>query len=188
MYLLHPPSPSCFLGAQITAAAPVTVPAVPCATYAAVTIRGGSIVSVSETVPRHARYPVIDYGYAVISPGVIDVHVHMNEPGREDWEGEQRNISSREAVASAAAAAARSVSTWTLRSFPPFLVAAFCSAAAVTLSITLSLWCCGVACAWVWRPPHCCSSGRHHHCCRHASQQLPNNHHCTAAVERSVNT
>lgn len=60
-----------------------------CAAYAAVTIRGGSIVSVSETVPRHARYPVIDYGYAVISPGVIDVHVHMNEPGREDWEGEQ---------------------------------------------------------------------------------------------------
>ena len=33
---------------------------------------------------------MIDYGYAVISPGVIDVHVHMNEPGREDWEGEQR--------------------------------------------------------------------------------------------------
>jgi len=54
----------------------------------AVTIRGGKIASVSETVPRNARYPVIDYGYAVISPGVIDVHVHMNEPGREDWEGE----------------------------------------------------------------------------------------------------
>lgn len=30
---------------------------------------------------------MIDYGSAVISPGVIDVHVHMNEPGREDWEG-----------------------------------------------------------------------------------------------------
>jgi imidazolonepropionase-like amidohydrolase len=42
---------------------------------------------VSDTVPSRARFPVIDYGHAVISPGVIDVHVHMNEPGREDWEG-----------------------------------------------------------------------------------------------------
>jgi hypothetical protein len=97
MPLLYLPTPSWGLGAgsdrdhqaQITAAAPVTVPAVACAACVAVTIRGGSLVSVSETVPRHARYPVIDYGYAVISPGVIDVHVHMNEPGREDWEGEQ---------------------------------------------------------------------------------------------------
>lgn len=25
---------------------------------------------------------------SVISPGVIDVHVHLNEPGRVEWEGE----------------------------------------------------------------------------------------------------
>lgn len=31
---------------------------------------------------------VLDYGSAIISPGVIDVHVHMNEPGRVEWEGE----------------------------------------------------------------------------------------------------
>jgi allantoinase len=30
---------------------------------------------------------VIDYGSAVVGPGLIDAHVHMNEPGREDWEG-----------------------------------------------------------------------------------------------------
>ncbi|EFN54312.1 hypothetical protein CHLNCDRAFT_31701 [Chlorella variabilis] len=30
---------------------------------------------------------VLDYGDAVVSPGMIDVHVHMNEPGREEWEG-----------------------------------------------------------------------------------------------------
>lgn len=53
------------------------------------TVRGGKIAAVTETVPSRARYPVIDYGYAVIAPGVIDVHVHMNEPGREDWEGEE---------------------------------------------------------------------------------------------------
>ena len=31
--------------------------------------------------------PVLDYGSAVVMPGLIDVHVHMNEPGREEWEG-----------------------------------------------------------------------------------------------------
>ena len=28
-----------------------------------------------------------DYGDFVISPGLVDVHVHLNEPGRETWEG-----------------------------------------------------------------------------------------------------
>ncbi len=28
-----------------------------------------------------------DFGNAVIMPGVIDVHVHINEPGRTEWEG-----------------------------------------------------------------------------------------------------
>jgi allantoinase len=30
---------------------------------------------------------VEDFGDAVISPGVVDAHVHINEPGRGDWEG-----------------------------------------------------------------------------------------------------
>ncbi len=30
---------------------------------------------------------VIDYGDAVIMPGAIDAHVHINEPGRTNWEG-----------------------------------------------------------------------------------------------------
>jgi allantoinase len=30
---------------------------------------------------------VLDMGSLVVSPGVIDVHVHMNEPGRLNWEG-----------------------------------------------------------------------------------------------------
>lgn len=28
-----------------------------------------------------------DYGHAVVSPGLVDMHVHMDEPGREHWEG-----------------------------------------------------------------------------------------------------
>jgi predicted amidohydrolase YtcJ len=67
-------------------------PAAAAAAAAAVTIRGGRIVSVSDQVPTSSRYPITYYGSAVISPGVIDVHVHMNEPGREDWEGEQCHL------------------------------------------------------------------------------------------------
>jgi allantoinase len=30
---------------------------------------------------------VVDFGALVISPGLVDCHVHMNEPGRTEWEG-----------------------------------------------------------------------------------------------------
>lgn len=30
---------------------------------------------------------VLDVGDAVVMPGVVDVHVHVNEPGRAEWEG-----------------------------------------------------------------------------------------------------
>ncbi len=31
--------------------------------------------------------PVTDVGDRVVMPGVVDIHVHVNEPGRADWEG-----------------------------------------------------------------------------------------------------
>ncbi len=31
--------------------------------------------------------PVVDVGQSVVSPGLVDCHVHVNEPGRTDWEG-----------------------------------------------------------------------------------------------------
>lgn len=36
----------------------------------------------------HKSLRVLDYGDKAVSPGLIDVHVHMDEPGREHWEGE----------------------------------------------------------------------------------------------------
>jgi allantoinase len=33
--------------------------------------------------------PFLDYGNFIVMPGIIDAHVHINEPGREDWEGFQ---------------------------------------------------------------------------------------------------
>lgn len=34
-----------------------------------------------------AGYEVIDYGELALSPGLVDCHIHVNEPGRTDWEG-----------------------------------------------------------------------------------------------------
>lgn len=31
----------------------------------------------------------IDAGELLVSPGVIDSHVHLNQPGREHWEGRE---------------------------------------------------------------------------------------------------
>ena len=34
-----------------------------------------------------AQIPVKDFGEAAILPGLVDSHVHVNEPGRTEWEG-----------------------------------------------------------------------------------------------------
>ena len=31
--------------------------------------------------------PVLDAGDAMVMPGVVDTHVHVNDPGRSHWEG-----------------------------------------------------------------------------------------------------
>src|SRR5256712_1317208 len=54
---------------------------------AAVVIADGRIVEVRDysTASRGAR--TVDAGEAVVLPGVVDTHVHVNEPGRTEWEG-----------------------------------------------------------------------------------------------------
>jgi allantoinase len=32
-------------------------------------------------------FPLIDIGHDVLMPGIVDPHVHINEPGRTEWEG-----------------------------------------------------------------------------------------------------
>ena len=54
---------------------------------AAVHVRAGVIVSVSGYDDTDADAPVIDAGNAILLPGLIDTHVHINDPGRTDWEG-----------------------------------------------------------------------------------------------------
>jgi allantoinase len=54
---------------------------------AAVVIEGETIVAVvaRETLPAECR--IDDVGDRVVLPGMIDAHVHINEPGRAEWEG-----------------------------------------------------------------------------------------------------
>ena len=54
---------------------------------AAVHIRDGVISSVSsyDDVPVGAQ--LYDAGHHLVMPGLVDTHVHINEPGRTHWEG-----------------------------------------------------------------------------------------------------
>src|ERR1041384_4663954 len=54
---------------------------------ASVHIKNGVIQRVGEFDDVPAGGPVHDAGNAVVMPGVVDSHVHINEPGRTEWEG-----------------------------------------------------------------------------------------------------
>ena len=41
----------------------------------------------SAKASAEGREELVDVGALVISPGIVDTHVHVNEPGRTDWEG-----------------------------------------------------------------------------------------------------
>jgi allantoinase len=50
-------------------------------------VRDGRIVAVEGPDEVPSRAEVLDFGDAVVMPGVVDTHVHVNDPGRADWEG-----------------------------------------------------------------------------------------------------
>jgi len=54
---------------------------------AAVLVKDGRIVNVVPPDQLSARISVKDFGKAAILPGLVDSHVHINEPGRTEWEG-----------------------------------------------------------------------------------------------------
>jgi allantoinase len=54
---------------------------------AAVLVAGGKIVDVVAPKERPAGVDVVDFVDDVMLPGLVDSHVHVNEPGRTAWEG-----------------------------------------------------------------------------------------------------
>jgi allantoinase len=53
----------------------------------AVSIRDGRIEAVVAPEALARGTSVDDFGDAVVMPGLVDCHVHVNEPGRTEWEG-----------------------------------------------------------------------------------------------------
>lgn len=53
----------------------------------AVFIRSGKIVKIGTRDEIPPGVPVLDAGALAVLPGLVDTHVHVNDPGRADWEG-----------------------------------------------------------------------------------------------------
>ena len=50
-------------------------------------IENGTIAAVAGYDDLPAGAELVEAGDLVISPGIVDTHVHVNEPGRTEWEG-----------------------------------------------------------------------------------------------------
>jgi allantoinase len=54
---------------------------------ASIHIRDGAIAEITSLESAQKAITTIDAGDSVVMPGVVDTHVHINEPGRTEWEG-----------------------------------------------------------------------------------------------------
>jgi allantoinase len=80
---------------------------------ASVHIKNGVIQRVGEFDDVPEGGPLHDAGNAVVMPGVVDSHVHINEPGRTEWEGFET------ATRAAAAGGVTTLVDMPLNSIPP---------------------------------------------------------------------
>ncbi|HEX7415293.1 MAG TPA: allantoinase AllB [Bacteroidia bacterium] len=54
---------------------------------ATILIKGGIIADIVNGKLTTSDFPIEELGNLVVMPGLIDSHVHINEPGRSEWEG-----------------------------------------------------------------------------------------------------
>lgn len=99
---------------------------------ATVRYEGGTIVAVGDGLAD------LDFGDLVVLPGLVDCHVHVNEPGRTEWEGFAT------ATAAAGAGGTTTVVDMPLNSVPPTVdVAALHAkraAAREQLAVDVAFW------------------------------------------------
>ncbi|MEO7540045.1 MAG: allantoinase AllB [Pyrinomonadaceae bacterium] len=73
----------------------------------------GKIERIGEWDETSNETPVTDAGESVVMPGNVDAHVHVNEPGRTEWEGYET------ATRAAAAGGVTTIVDMPLNSIPP---------------------------------------------------------------------
>src|ERR1700751_153976 len=54
---------------------------------ASIHVRGGLISRIRSFEDAPSGAPVHDAQNSIVMPGIVDTHVHINEPGRTEWEG-----------------------------------------------------------------------------------------------------
>jgi allantoinase len=82
-------------------------------TAATVCVRGGRIAAVDAYDARVTATRDVDLADVALLPGLVDTHVHVNEPGRTEWEGFAT------ATAAAAAGGVTTIVDMPLNSIPP---------------------------------------------------------------------
>ena len=80
---------------------------------ASVAVRDGTIVAVGDHATPPPADRRIDLGDTALLPGLVDTHVHVNEPGRTEWEGFAT------ATRAAAAGGVTTIVDMPLNSLPP---------------------------------------------------------------------
>ena len=105
---------------------------------AAIHIRGGVITAISTFEDVPPGVPVHEAADSVVFPGLVDTHVHINEPGRTDWEGFST------ATRAAAAGGVTTIIEMPLNSIPAVTTASAyrekVAAAAGKLSVDVGFW------------------------------------------------
>ncbi len=99
---------------------------------ASIRIVEGTIVEIGSEAPE------VDFGDLVVMPGLVDSHVHVNEPGRTEWEGFAT------ATRAAAAGGTTTIVDMPLNSIPPTVSVAALEAkrraAAGKLAVDVAFW------------------------------------------------